>query len=212
MAARDIVHRGLRAAIILEDDAMVPSDLWLRLAALEAPADADVFYLGSYSSRATVGTLRGEPMVASSITTTASSTSPPSSEARLSIHRRTVGTKPLLVGTNAYVLFARAAAVLLQPIRAEADITLTFLDAPHQCRTQRGTAGVAPSPERCLLLHAPPAHQYGPSSWIVGQDLHGLEQKTHYDGPPAPRTRAAPAGRDPQVVHDRGPVGGGPAR
>ena len=58
IAARDIVQRGLPAAIVLEDDAIVPSDLWRRLALLETPRDADVFYLGSYSSRAHVGTLR----------------------------------------------------------------------------------------------------------------------------------------------------------
>ena len=171
LAAWDIVRRRLPASLVLEDDAMVPPNLWSRLAELEAPADADVFYLGSYSSRSHVGTLQSEPLVV-----------PATSVAgRTAVHRRTNGTTPLLLGTNAYILFARAAAALVAPVRAEADITLTLLDAPTQCRTKTGTAGHAPSRALCTRLSAPPAHQYGPSSWLVGQDLLGLEQKTHWD-------------------------------
>ena len=113
------------------------------------------------------------------------------------------GGNPPLVGTNAYILFARAAQALLRPVKAEADITLTLLDAPTQCRTQRGIFR-PPHPARCEHLHAPPSHQYGPSSWLVGQDLRGLEQKTHYDDAirmPARRAQQPP--RDRQVASQK---------
>ena len=189
IAARDIVQRGLPAAIVLEDDAIVPSDLWRRLALLETPRDADVFYLGSYSSRAHVGTLRAEPAVVAAASVSSGGGGKAarggggsgSGSGGLSIHRRTAGGQPLLLGANAYILFAKAAAALLAPIVTEADITLTLLDAPTQCRTQRGTAGRAPVPERCSHLRTPPPRQFGPSAWLMGQDTQHVEQKTHYD-------------------------------
>ena len=98
---------------------------------------------------------------------------------------------------------AQGAAALLQPVVSEADIMLTFLDAPNQCRTQRGTAGRAADIERCGLLHAPPRRQYGPSAWIVCQDLQGLEQKTHYDDPAAERARERSPARHSHPVLSR---------
>ena len=99
LAARDIRKRGVRAALVLEDDALVPPDLWRRLGDLAVPADADVFYLGSFSSRASIGTVDQEPLAL---------------RAPAAVHRRTPGGKPLLIGANAYILFAKAAAAMLR--------------------------------------------------------------------------------------------------
>lgn len=175
IAVWDGLRRKLPAAMVLEDDSMVPPDLWQRLAAYSTlPKDVDVFYLGSYTSRANGFTLSKEPIVSRS--------TGGSAVVGAAIHRRTNGTQPLLLGSNAYVVFAKAMPALLRPVRAEADVSLSLLDAPFQCRTQRGNLGFAPDMARCAHLVAPPQHQYGPSEWIIGQDLQGLEQKTHWDG------------------------------
>ena len=51
-AAWDAYHRRVAVAMILEDDALLPpTHFWPRLAAFRVPADADVFWLGSYSER-----------------------------------------------------------------------------------------------------------------------------------------------------------------
>ena len=190
LAAFDIARRGIRAGLILEDDATVPSDLWSRLSSLDAPADTDIFYLGSFSSRSTIGTLRSEPLAGGGgvpnwpLIERARTTNDDDTNAasRSRIHRRTAGGHPLLIGGNAYILFAKAAKALLKPVRVEADVAISLLDAPSQCRTQKGTAGKAATPEMCSHLTPPPPNQYGPETWIIGQDLQGLEQKTHWDG------------------------------
>ena len=153
LAVFHMARRKLPAAIVFEDDAMVPADLWRKLAEFRVPNDADIFYLGSYSSRSHVGSLNAEPRVPS-ISDAGGDVGP-------AIHRRRNGSSPLLIGTNAYVVFARAAAVLLRPVRAEADIWLSLLDSPNQCRLQRGTAGRAATPQLCDRLTAPPVNQYG---------------------------------------------------
>ena len=152
LAVFDLARRRLAAAIIFEDDAMAPPDLWRKLAQFRVPTDADLFYLGSYSSRSYVGSLNSEPLV------TGSGEGGGDGPA---IRKRRNGSNPLLIGTNAYIVFAKAASVLLKPVRAEADIWLSLLDSPNQCRLQRGTAGRAPSPQLCAHLSAPPANQYG---------------------------------------------------
>lgn len=198
LVAWDILRRGIRAALVLEDDALVPADLWRRLADLERPLDADVFYIGSYSRSANIGTLAKEPLAF-----------PIHRGSGPTVHRRLNGSHPLLVGTNAYILFARAASAILNPVRAEADIALSFLDAPRQCRQHRGTDGIAMKYQSdvgrafsarssyfaslCDRLHPPPGNQYGLGTWIVGQDLAGLEQKTHWDVRISDKRKAASA-------------------
>ena len=119
---------------------MLPADLWSRLATLTTPRDADVFYLGSYSSRPHVATLRAEPIAVQNANVGDGSAGGVSI---LRVHKRTSGGQPLLVGTNAYILFGRAARALLRPVRVEADIWLSLIDAPNQCRWQHGIAGKA---------------------------------------------------------------------
>ena len=180
LAIWDSMRRKLPSALVLEDDATVPPSLWLQLAAYNTlPKNVDVFYIGSYSSRADISTLSSEPLIRTSRGNSSHNGRGAISSAP--VHRRTNGSQPLLVGSNAYIIFAKAMEALLTPVRAEADVSLSLLDAPKQCQVQRGTLGMAPDVKLCGRLRAPPRHQYGPAYWIVGQDLRGLEQKTHLD-------------------------------
>eukprot|EP00966_Prymnesium_polylepis_P266656 6160325-Prymnesium_polylepis.1 len=69
-----------------------------------------------------------------------------------------------ILGANAYIIFASGADVMLrQPVLAEADISLSLLTPTSMCGSR--------STDNCPLS-APP-HQYGPESWLVGQDSAG---------------------------------------
>ena len=45
---RDLLRRRLPAALMLEDDALVPASLWASLAPYALPCDADLFWLTAY--------------------------------------------------------------------------------------------------------------------------------------------------------------------
>ena len=65
LAHWDILQRKLPAALVIEDDAMLPHNLWDRLATFHIPADADLFFLGSYSKNPNPRmTLASAPQVA----------------------------------------------------------------------------------------------------------------------------------------------------
>ena len=51
MVYYDVVQRKLPSALVLEDDALLPQDLWELYAAICLPTDAGVFFLGSYAER-----------------------------------------------------------------------------------------------------------------------------------------------------------------
>lgn len=141
IAYAEVVRRGLAAALVVEDDAALPIDLWRRVAEYAMPADAAVFYLGSYSANARGGTLHAEP--------TLPGTSP-------AVHRRRNGTDPHIIGTIAYLVFLRGARELLGPVRVEADLTLSLLGPSRPCGS--------PCPIRA------PREQYGPRQWLVAPD------------------------------------------
>lgn len=54
LAAFEILRRRLHAALVLEDDAALPFELWKMLAAVRLPRNAQLFYVGSYSHRTLV--------------------------------------------------------------------------------------------------------------------------------------------------------------
>ena len=155
IAYAEISRRRLDAALIVEDDAALPADMWQQLGPYSdaLPTDAAVFYLGSYSATSRWGTLKSEP---------------PLSSIGPRIHRRRNGSEPHLLGTLAYVAFARAIPALLHPVTVEADLTLALLPPSDACGPHCRIAG--------------PREQYGPSEWLVGpdpaskQNSHGSRQ------------------------------------
>ena len=152
LAQYDMLRRWLPSALLLEDDAVLPADLWSSLARFALPADADIFYLGSYSSRTSAGTLSEHPRVASK------------QESSLSLHWRDASRFPAILGTIAYVLFASGARRLTsQPVLANADIAVSFFPFMR---------GAGEAEARCVshgvnfTLDAPPT-QVGPARWLV---------------------------------------------
>ena len=160
LAHRDIWRRRLPRALVIEDDVVLPpvlpSSLGRYLDLL--PADASLFYVGSYSRstnpRLTLASLPPLP-----------GASPP-------IHRRlnftTSPNPPYILGTVAYVVLARGAGALgSQPIRAEADVDLSLLSPTTQCQ------GVS------MCAVAAPDGQYGPTRWLGWQDAALSTEVTH---------------------------------
>ncbi|KAL1527585.1 hypothetical protein AB1Y20_008972 [Prymnesium parvum] len=159
LAHWDIHRRRLPAAVVLEDDAYVPPDLWLQLARFHVPADAHLFFLGSYSRNTS-------PRMTLAAATRASP-QPVQDDNTLAVHRREAGKEPLLLGTVAYIVFARGAAALQQPVYAEADVDLSLLAISHHCT-------------RAPCTNTAPPNQYGPARWLVWPV--GGEENTHASG------------------------------
>ena len=179
LAHFDIARRQLPAAVVLEDDAVVrpslPSLLARYLAAL--PADAALFFLGSYSRSTNPRlTLADLPTVATASPAAplgASSAEAGSSRAPLAIHRRLNGSAfprpPHILGTVGYLVLGRGAAALAaQPVRAESDVDLSLLPPTSKCER---------TPDSCAV--ASPTAQYGPSRWLVWQDETLGKELTH---------------------------------
>lgn len=209
LAYADLLRRGLPAALVLEDDATVPPDLWAQLARLAIPPGFAVFYLGSYSARMTTGTLGHEPLAPPARVGLARST-PVHVRRNCSVRALRTGTSGLgscIVGANAYVVSSRGASELLDsPLRLEADLALSLLLAeespkcgrlcscglraspPHGAWEWAGRGGGSgrhappsgPSSACRLPWRSAPQPQYGPARWLIGQDLHGAQQKTHW--------------------------------
>ena len=158
LAHWDMHRRKLSAALVIEDDALLPVDLWLQLARYRLPADADLFFLGSYSKNVNARmTLSAAPQV----------TSPVNSTSEPSVHRRERGREPYLLGTVAYVVFARGAAAMQRPVYAEADVDLSLLALRRHCTITRCT-------------NVAPPNQYGPTRWIAWPAAG--EENTHVSG------------------------------
>jgi len=173
LAYHDILRRRLAAALVLEDDSTLPPDLWRQLAAYKVPETAHLFYVGSYSANPRGGSLRDEDAVPGT---------EPAVRVRTSLRRN--GTRPAIVGSNAYVVFFAGATQLLQPVRAETDIQLSLLSpsplckrTPPTCYPAIGTHGCGDDVPRCPL--APPQRQYGPTRWLVWQDSSAKGRGSH---------------------------------
>ena len=159
LAHAEAARRKLRAALIIEDDAVLPLDLWSRLSEYTIPTDASIFFLGSYSR-----SLNPKLTLASSQLVLG--TQPP-------VHRRHNGSTgkspPHILGTVAYLLLEPGARALHnKPVRAESDVDLSLL-AP--------TAWCGPTSPECAVA-APPA-QYGPARWLIWQDESLSKELTH---------------------------------
>ena len=162
MAALEIVRRRLKAGIILEDDAALPIDLWQQLATISLPQDAEVFYLGSYSSSRAMsfGTSCAshylvEPLMMRSHVR------------RVQVMRRNFSCFPQTIGATAYVLLQAGAVTSSRgPILDGADYAMSL----HLPEKKQGRLGMF-----CQgadgLIHEPsismPLRVYGPHQWMV---------------------------------------------
>lgn len=155
LAYWDLTRRKLGAALLLEDDASVPSNLWSRLRAFAIPTDADIFYLGSYQGLTNWNVLKWDPVVPG--------TSP-------HVHRRSCKSKGRVnkhFGTIAYIVFERAAHSMLRSVRVAADSGLSAMNCSSGCSFCADT----------------PSRQYGPASWLIAPDRRVVGAgNTHRDG------------------------------
>ena len=167
LAHWDIHRRQLPAALVLEDDALLASDLWQRLAQYRAPVDADLFFLGSYSQNPS-------PRMTLSAARAVAGSSP-------AVHCRAAGdSEPYILGTVAYVVFARGAAALQRPVVAEADVDLSLLSTSRPHCAAGGHLSRSAASSRCAVA-APPC-QCGPSQWLVWPSAAAGEENTHVSG------------------------------
>jgi hypothetical protein len=166
LAYFDVVHRDLPAALVLEDDAMVPASLWRQLAAYHAPCDASIFWLSAY--RNNMGTF--------SLDGAAFRPVQPSAKAVYNPYGPTVygrlennSEHPVVISSAGYIIFARGARLMMtHPVYAQADIALSCLTP--QC--------MGSGPKATFELRAPRG-QYGPGHWFFGQNQN-ISGSTHY--------------------------------
>ena len=157
LAYFDVVHRDLPAALVLEDDAMVPASLWRQLAAYHVPCDASIFWLSAY--RNNMGTF--------SLAGAAFRPVQPSAEAvhipdGPTIYRRLENNSeyPVIISAAGYIIFARGARLMMtHPVYAPADVAISCLTP--QC--------MGSGPKATFELRAP-SGQYGPGRWFFGQN------------------------------------------
>lgn len=173
LAAYDILQRGLTAALVLEDDAVLPPDLWTQLARLQLPRACQLFWMGSYSSRTNVGTLADHPRIADNV------------------HRRDASRGfPVILGAVGYVLFRSGAQLVAsEPVTTAADIAISLFPRVGVSHQARGTsASLAPPRHGHNLKDKPfrsyedgtceddsgvryvqrtPTEQAGPKQWIL---------------------------------------------
>ena len=146
LAYWDMLERHLPAALVLEDDAAVPADLWAQLGQFHVPTDASIFWLGSFGTRGTLSRhpqVQGDPM---------------------KLHRRNASRFPRFLDGLSYIIFEHGAKQMMQPVLAPAGIGISYfneLDAGY--RLDKTTC----TDRRPLRLEVPPI-QYGPPAprWI----------------------------------------------
>jgi len=119
----DVLRRQLHAALVLEDDAIVPPSLWSRLQSSTWPPDASLVYLGSYGG---FEGLRSHPpyQANNSLTTRGM-------PLHLPLHRRDLTQSPKLIGAIGYMVFRRGAAQLHQPVMVPADLGISLSVHPR---------------------------------------------------------------------------------
>ena len=153
LAAYDLFHRHLPAALVIEDDAVFAPNFWSELMQLQIPSDCDVLLIGSYSKAAHYGTFKGFPLASSNV------------------HARnlTEGGTRSIFGAVGYMLFHSGARhVVMSPVTAPADVAL-FGWHVDPCT----------GPDGRVHAPLPLARQYGPTRWLVWPS--GAAGGTHYN-------------------------------
>ena len=92
-----MLQRKLTAALVLEDDATLPTDLWVAMERISLPPTAQLFWMGSYSRRTNVGTLASHPFADGTTLSTASG----SKSKPVAIHKRNGTMFPPIFGAGA---------------------------------------------------------------------------------------------------------------
>lgn len=161
LAYLDVVRRSLPAAIVLEDDALLPSNLWHVLVNYRVPCDAGIFWMTAYRQNLRTFSF-GDGAHGKNPHTELAVAYP--EVFRRGDYKRT----PLIVSTAGYVIFERGARTVLSQagLVAETDIALSCL--LPQCL--KNTSGLIP-----------PRPQYGPARWLFGQDNSKQSGGTHSD-------------------------------
>lgn len=175
LAYLDVIDRRIPAAIVLEDDANVPLDLWTILAQYHVPCDASVFWMSAY--RMALDTYALKPLARGN---NSEATLVMTDGRHLPIYKRRDNNthhgrffQGELVSAAGYIIFERGArSMLSHPVLAPADVGLSCL--LPSCVGNDAQPG----------LGAPWA-QYGPAKWLFGQ-ASGMGGATHLGIPPPP--------------------------
>lgn len=169
LAAWDILRRRIAAALILEDDAVLPPELWTWLMRLRPPPSCQLFWMGSYSKRTNVGTLSAHTRVGDSV------------------FRRNASMFPVILGAVSYVLYQSGAEIVAhEPVTTPADIAISLFPREGVTHSAKGTdAGVGAEigggglPYRTFpdgvcedasgrrFEQRTPPEQYGPLQWLI---------------------------------------------
>ena len=177
----DMMDRNLPSAIVLEDDAHLQPTIWEHLNTVRLPADATIYYLGSYTQGDNVftskwGDARHEKLHGQRPT-------------GLSVHERNSSLWPAILGGVGYVMFPPGARELGErPIITTADIELsvepdtyridcTFDEKGRPKFSLPGTPGFRECSNSCTVRDGSghsktfklgsPNPQFGPSRWLV---------------------------------------------
>jgi len=177
----DMVDRKLPSAIVLEDDACVQPNIWEHLNSIRLPANATLYYLGSYTKNdnafgsqwgnATKGYDRHTKL-------------PGQHPGGLTMHERNETLWPSILGGIGYVIFAPGARVLGErPIITMADVEISSApdlynpSTPYCTLNANGrivTKGAVCS-NSCMARDGSgktfkvgaPRPQFGPNRWLV---------------------------------------------
>jgi hypothetical protein len=170
LAAVDMYRRGLQMSLLLEDDATLPFNLWGRIAGLQMPGDMQIFWLGSYSRRSNVGTLRGHTPVSNGI------------------YLRNASLFPVILGAVAYMLTSSGARIVAaEPVTTAADVAISlfpgtgFGSAFYSARRTSASLdkqiavgrmrtfadGTCEDEGGHRFTQRTPSRQYGPNEWII---------------------------------------------
>ena len=180
----DMMDRNLSSALVLEDDAHLQPDIWGHLKSVRLPANATVYYVGSYTQNDnSFGA--GPPHSRHAML-------PGQHPTGLSVHERNNSLWPAILGSVGYVIYPPGALVLGErPIIAAADIELsiepdeyridcTFDEKGRPKFSQPGTPGFRECSNRCTVRDGSghsktfkmgsPSPQFGPNRWLVWPD------------------------------------------
>ncbi|KAL1507085.1 hypothetical protein AB1Y20_007944 [Prymnesium parvum] len=134
----DMELRNLPAALVLEDDAVLPPTLWPILAAAAPPADATILFVGSYSLWPG-GSLRAQAQ-RQGAPATAYRQSLASRPPVVHVLRRNASDWPPILGAVAYVVLRRGARIYAHtPVLSQADVGISYLDAAPQPQPEATT-------------------------------------------------------------------------